>query len=80
MDLKYRAGMERVLIQPPPLAAKQGFSVRFHDEALGPAHLRAEGENTEFNSRIGFLHSIHFLDLNTWFQLKLFLPVEDTSD
>lgn len=45
---------------------------------MGPGRLRGEGTNAEFNSRLSFLSAVHFLDLNIWFQVKLFLPVEDT--
>lgn len=50
----------------------------FHGGGLGPGRLRGEGTNAEFNSRLSFLSAVHFLDLNIWFQVKLFLPVEDT--
>lgn len=79
MDLKYGIDMERVLIQPSCLWQLHGaLSMCFHAGDWGPGHLRGEGTNAEFNSRLSFLSAVHFWDLNVWFQIKLFLPVEDT--
>jgi len=47
----------------------------FHGGGLGPDHLRDKGTNAKFIYSLSFLSAVHFLDLNIWFQVKLFLPV-----